>query len=239
GVDGKVTVVGKTSSTDFPVSNAIYGSKAGGADAFVTRFKPIANSGWVYSTYAGGTLDDQANGVALDLLGSAYITGTTQSTNFPTKGPYRSSNAGASDAFVLKIVDAAAGPAFTSISTDTGSSSTDRITTDQTLIFSGTAPAGSTVTITRRNVGDIGTVASSGTWTFNYTSTTLPEGTYAFVATANVMGKLSAPTSEFLVTVDRTAPTVSVAVPASTPSKAPQIQVTAQDWSGLPNGTQV
>src|SRR5262249_24516899 len=46
-------------------------------------------------------------------------------------------------------------------------------------------------------------------------------------------------TSEFLVMVDLTAPTIAVSVPATTPSKAPQIRVTAQDLNGLPNGTQV
>src|SRR5262249_59085990 len=38
---------------------------------------------------------------------------------------------------------------------------------------------------------------------------------------------------------DLTAPTIAVSVPATTPSKAPQIRVTAQDLNGLPNGTQV
>src|SRR5206468_4036514 len=47
----------------------------------------------IYSTYLGGTLGDQANGVAVDLAGNAYVAGTTNSSNYPvTAGAYQSSN---------------------------------------------------------------------------------------------------------------------------------------------------
>ena len=41
-------------------------------------------SGLVYSTYLGGSDDDFGNGIAVDGAGSAYVTGATGSTNFPT-----------------------------------------------------------------------------------------------------------------------------------------------------------
>jgi RHS repeat-associated protein len=241
-LDNYVTVVGKTSSSLFPTSNALYSTLAGGTDAFVTRFKPEASAGWNYSTYLGGSGDDQANGVAVDFAGSVYVTGTTASTNFPTKGPFQSSSAGGTDAFVAKIANGLKPPVFTSISSDTGSSSSDQITTDQTLSFSGTAVNNSTVTFTRRDLGEIGSVQSdqySGAWTFDYTSTTLAEGTYAFVATNTSNGVTSEPTKEFFVTVDRTGPTVTASVPASTSSLAPQVRVVARDLNGLPDGTAV
>ncbi len=57
----------------------------------------------------------------------------------------------------------------------TGSSSTDQITSDQTLALSGTAEIGSLVTITRVGVGIIGTATAdgSGNWSFDYSGTTL------------------------------------------------------------------
>ncbi len=61
-----------------------------------------------------------------------------QSTNFPTRNPYQAGNAGAADAFVSRINIDALPPSFTSISDDTGLYSTDQITSDQTLIFTGT-----------------------------------------------------------------------------------------------------
>ena len=38
----------------------------------------------IYLTYLGGSDDDGAFGVAVDAAGNAYVTGFTDSTNFPT-----------------------------------------------------------------------------------------------------------------------------------------------------------
>jgi hypothetical protein len=56
-----------------------------------------------YSTYLGGSSDDIGNGIAVDAAGSAYVTGQTTSTNFPTANPVQATIGGASDAFVAKI----------------------------------------------------------------------------------------------------------------------------------------
>lgn len=57
-----------------------------------------------FSTFLGGNTDDNANGLALDLLGNIYITGTTNSTNFPvTRGALQPSLAGNQDIFVTKL----------------------------------------------------------------------------------------------------------------------------------------
>src|SRR5262249_4187037 len=74
GLDGEVTVVGKAGS-GFPTFSALYGTNAGGTDAFVTKLTPLGGRSWTYSTYLGGSLDDQANGVAVDLAGDVYVTG--------------------------------------------------------------------------------------------------------------------------------------------------------------------
>lgn len=57
-----------------------------------------------FSTFLGGRTDDGANGVALDLLGNIYVTGTTNSPNFPvTNGALQSNLAGNQDIFVTKL----------------------------------------------------------------------------------------------------------------------------------------
>ncbi|MET0622748.1 MAG: SBBP repeat-containing protein, partial [Pyrinomonadaceae bacterium] len=57
----------------------------------------------VYSTYLGGSGADQGLGVAVDSAGSAYVTGSTASANFPVAGGAQASHGGSDDAFVLKL----------------------------------------------------------------------------------------------------------------------------------------
>jgi hypothetical protein len=77
-----------------------------GSDAFVTKFNP-AGSALVYSTYLGGSGGDSANGIAVDNSGDAYVTGNTQSTNFPTTpGAFQTTCGGDCvypDAFLTKL----------------------------------------------------------------------------------------------------------------------------------------
>jgi hypothetical protein len=52
-------------------------------DAFVTKLNPNGTA-LVYSSYLGGNRDDQANGIAVDAAGNAYVAGYTKSSDFPT-----------------------------------------------------------------------------------------------------------------------------------------------------------
>jgi hypothetical protein len=102
-----VYVVGNTFSTDFPLQNPAQPIKGGGLsnqhDAFVVKINADGNA-LVYSTYLGGSNTDEASGIALDDLGNAYITGLTQSTDFPTKNAYQPAYGGErGDAFVTKL----------------------------------------------------------------------------------------------------------------------------------------
>lgn len=116
----------------------------------------------------------------------------------------------ASTDFLVTVDTASPGQVtITTISTDTGASSTDGITNDQTLTISGTADANTTVTVNRTGVGALGTATAngSGAWTFNYTGTTLPEGSYIFTATSvDLAGNTGAASAAFPVTIDITAP---------------------------------
>ncbi|MCK6470082.1 MAG: SBBP repeat-containing protein, partial [Candidatus Brocadia sinica] len=87
---------------NFPTASAYQGSNAGGDDAFVTKIS-VSGGALVYSTYLGGSGNDLGIGIAVDSLGNAYVTGYTQSTDFPTASAYQGSNAGTFDAFVTKI----------------------------------------------------------------------------------------------------------------------------------------
>ena len=101
---GNVYLAGITTSTDFPTMNPIQSSNHSGlADAFIAKIN-ASGSALVYSTYLGGSGDDEAKGIAVDNTGNAYVTGDTSSTNFPTLNPLQSSyGGGAFDAFITTV----------------------------------------------------------------------------------------------------------------------------------------
>lgn len=99
---GAAWITGSTASTNFPVSNALQPSSGGSADAFVTKINPPGSS-LAFSTYIGGGGFDEARSIALDSAGNAYLTGYTQSANFPTTAPLQNGNGGFNDVFVTKM----------------------------------------------------------------------------------------------------------------------------------------
>ena len=101
-------------------------------------------------------------------------------------------------------------PTITGISTDTGSSVTDGITQDRTLIFSGKALANSAVQVLQGTTV-IGTAlaTTTGDWSFDYTATTLSDGNYSFTAKVAVESFTSV-SSPFAVTVDNLAPVETI-----------------------------
>lgn len=101
--DENAFLVGTTESDDFPVEEETQ-PLAGGKDVFVTMLDPDA--ALVYSTYLGGSDDEEGLGIAVDGDGDAYVAGRTASTNFPVVLPaYQQGNEGGTDAFVAKFDD--------------------------------------------------------------------------------------------------------------------------------------
>lgn len=100
---GRAYVVGQTTSTNFPVLNALQSVNYGQSDAFVSLLSASGNQ-LVYSTYLGGSGNDQGQAIAIDSSDNVYITGSTNSANFPTTGALQLSfGGGGEDAFVAKI----------------------------------------------------------------------------------------------------------------------------------------
>ena len=99
---GAVYVAGFTASYDFPTANPVQNLNGGGNDAFVAKLNAAGNA-LVYCTYLGGTGDDRAYGIAVDSAGSAYVTGSTASNNFPTHNALQAKLAGSKNAFVVKL----------------------------------------------------------------------------------------------------------------------------------------
>jgi hypothetical protein len=99
---GDAYVTGWTESTDFPTANPVQSSFGGGEDAFVAKLNP-AGTALVYSTYLGGSSEDIGRCIAVDATGNAYMTGLTNSADFPTANPLQPSYGGDGDAFVAKL----------------------------------------------------------------------------------------------------------------------------------------
>lgn len=110
---GNVYVAGSTQSANFPTTSGSFQTVLKGSkNAFVSKLNP-AGTTLVYSTYLGGSGVDQANGIAVDSTGNAYVTGFTESSNFPIQqavqailGITGGSSCGSnpcSDAFITQI----------------------------------------------------------------------------------------------------------------------------------------
>ena len=107
-------VVQPTCGTDANCNGAVY-------DAFVSVIQ-AGGGNLFYSTFLGGSASDKGLGIAIDSAGDAYVTGVTQSSNFPPKNPIQANFGGVQDAFVTELNPAGAALLY---STYLGGSSSD------------------------------------------------------------------------------------------------------------------
>jgi hypothetical protein len=99
--------LGGSPISDFPLKNALQAT----GHAFLLKL--AQDGGLAYSTRFGGSGGDAIMGIAVDGSGSAYLTGTTSSTDLPLKGAvYPSFQGGDYDAFVAKVTPAGSALAF-------------------------------------------------------------------------------------------------------------------------------
>jgi hypothetical protein len=110
---GSAYVTGWTYPGDFPTTPGAFDTTANGdLDVFVTKFN-ANGSALLYSTYLGGSAEDFGWGIAVDAAGSAYVTGATQSADFPTtSGAFDTTLNGGYDVFVTKLNASGSAPLY-------------------------------------------------------------------------------------------------------------------------------
>jgi hypothetical protein len=87
---GFAYVAGETTSTDFPTVHGLQGTNNGATDGFIVKVDTGAGGAFAFADYLGGKALDSLGGIGLDGAGNIYVTGFTDSTDFPLFGtPYQ------------------------------------------------------------------------------------------------------------------------------------------------------
>lgn len=105
--NGDCYIAGYTTSTNFPIKNAYDSTYNGGqeyyneGDVYVSKFTTSGLLEW--STYLGGSQEDRGYGIAVTANGSCYVTGRTNSNDFPTQNASDNTLGAARDVFITKF----------------------------------------------------------------------------------------------------------------------------------------
>jgi hypothetical protein len=91
---GNAYLAGSTDSSEF--------AALGGRDVFVAKLSSTGDQR-AYFTILGGSGDDVGFGIAVDSSGNAYVSGSTDSSNFTTSSAFQPNPAGSQDVFVAKL----------------------------------------------------------------------------------------------------------------------------------------
>jgi PKD repeat protein len=102
--DGRLFITGMTASKDFPItSGALATALKGGSDAFISMLNSTW-SGFEYSTYLGGSLDDAGLGISVSMTGCPIVAGVTASQDFRmVPGAPWPVHSGGNDGFLAKM----------------------------------------------------------------------------------------------------------------------------------------
>ena len=162
---GHVYVTGSTTSLGFPVTAGAYqpvirGRSPFPADTFVTKIH-VDGTQFLYSTYLGGTAFDEGTGIAVHSDGTAYVTGDTESVDFPTLNPLQGPP-GNRDVFLTKINTTGTGLMFSTYFAGSGLDTAASLALDaagNAYIFGTTVsdnlPVGNPMQATRQGGNDL------------------------------------------------------------------------------------
>jgi hypothetical protein len=99
---GQAYITGSTGSSNFPLDVPFRSTFQGSGEAFVSIISVNGND-LVTSSFLGGSNQEEGKDIALGPNGLIYVTGNTQSTDFPMALPFQPTNRGGADAFVTKL----------------------------------------------------------------------------------------------------------------------------------------
>ena len=102
---GNAYITGQTNSTDLLTVRGVQSALRGQLDGFVIKLDSKGTT-VLYSTYFGGSANDEAHAIAVDAAGNAYVTGYTTSSDFPIVNGFQKTRAGGLDAYFLKLSSA-------------------------------------------------------------------------------------------------------------------------------------
>jgi hypothetical protein len=227
---GDAYVIGYTASTNFPVTAGAFQTVNNAAaihstNAFLTKLNS-AGSALLYSTYLGGSgqgsAGDAGTGIAVDILGNAYVTGQSSSTNFPvTVGAFQTTNESSIigqspiTAFVAKLNLGTSTISPTVTVTPSSSSITTAQSLTVTVAVSGEAddptPTGA-VTLISGSYTSAAVILSSGSVTISIPAGSLATGADTLTATYTP----DSSSSSTYNTAAGTSSAVTVAVPIGT-----------------------
>jgi len=210
--NGRAYVAGYTRSGDFPVTASAFQTvDTSAVTSFVSVLDPSMSgtASLVYSTFLGGSgiLGSEANAIAVDSRGLAYVTGFTCSTDFPTSSNFlQAANAGGQDAFVSVLDPSQSGSASLTFSSYLGGSGSD---------------AGSAIAVDSQGLVYVAGSTTSANFpvTSDALQATLPGPVSAFVAVLNPSDPPGEPLPTLRPTETRT-PTPKP-TPTPTPRKTP------------------
>ncbi len=119
---GDLYVTGETSSPDFPATGAPFDpTHSPGWEVFVAKLSADGST-LLYSAFFGGAKLEQVRGLAVDQDGSAYVTGFTESSDYPTTGgAFDKTFSGLYDIFVTKLTPDGVALAYSTLIGEAGS----------------------------------------------------------------------------------------------------------------------
>ncbi len=111
--NNNIYLSGTTGSDNFPTYKGLNASRNGGDDGFIAKLNSTGN-GLIFSTYLGGSSNENTVKIAVDSYDNIYVAGTTFSANFPKVNAFDTVIAGGSEAFVTKLNATGTGLIFSS-----------------------------------------------------------------------------------------------------------------------------